>query len=51
MKISMRSDVQKDVIAKLKAAGLTGIVYIDLDQTREDSVELSPKSIFPRSIL
>ena len=46
MKISMRSDVQKDVIAKLKAAGLTGIVYIDLDQTREDSVELSPKIDF-----
>ena len=47
MKISMRSDVQKDVIAKLKSAGLTGIVYIDLDQTREDSVEISPKIDFP----
>ena len=47
MKISLKSDVRDNVVAKLKAAGLTGIVYIDLDQKTEESIELSPIIHFP----
>lgn len=46
MKIDMKGGDEKSVAAKLKSAGLTGIVYIELDRKAED-VDLSPQIGFP----
>jgi phospholipid/cholesterol/gamma-HCH transport system substrate-binding protein len=47
MKISMEGGNEKNLTAKLRSAGLTGIVYIELDQSVEEDSELSPKFDFP----
>lgn len=46
MKINLESDLQKQTIATLKTAGITGIVFIELDQLREDDLSNSPKITF-----
>jgi len=43
MKINLESDLQKQTIATLKTAGITGIVFIELDQLREGDLSSSPK--------
>jgi phospholipid/cholesterol/gamma-HCH transport system substrate-binding protein len=47
MKILMEGGNEKNLTAKLRSAGLTGIVYIELDQSVEEDSELSPKLDFP----
>lgn len=47
MKILMEGGNEKNLTAKLRSAGLTGIVYIELDQSVEEDSELSPKFDFP----
>ena len=47
MKISMEKEVRKDVTARLRSAGLTGIAYIDLDRTADEWAELAPRIDFP----
>ncbi|HBE44053.1 MAG TPA: hypothetical protein DDW17_01035 [Deltaproteobacteria bacterium] len=47
MKIGLSTDVTKDLVAKLKTAGITGIVFIELDQMTPEDIRLSPKISFP----
>ncbi|MCX5850282.1 MAG: MlaD family protein [Deltaproteobacteria bacterium] len=46
MKIDLEGDLQKQTIAALKAAGITGIVFIELDQRRTGDLSNSPKITF-----
>ena len=47
MKIDMRGDLSQTVTAQLKAAGITGVMYIDLDYRKPGDLELAPKVDFP----
>jgi phospholipid/cholesterol/gamma-HCH transport system substrate-binding protein len=47
MKISMTGGNEKNLTAKLRSAGLTGIVYIELDRSVKEDIDLSPKIGFP----
>jgi phospholipid/cholesterol/gamma-HCH transport system substrate-binding protein len=47
MKIFMKGGDEKNLTAKLKSAGLTGIVYIELDRMGEEEVSLAPEIDFP----
>jgi len=47
MKINMRGDLSKTVVAQLSMAGITGIMFIDLDFRQPDELDLSPKITFP----
>jgi phospholipid/cholesterol/gamma-HCH transport system substrate-binding protein len=46
MKIDLESDLQKQTIATLKTTGITGIVFIELDQFRSGDLSNSPKINF-----
>jgi phospholipid/cholesterol/gamma-HCH transport system substrate-binding protein len=47
MKIYMKGGDEKNLTAKLKSAGLTGIVYIELDRRNDEEADLSPQITFP----
>jgi phospholipid/cholesterol/gamma-HCH transport system substrate-binding protein len=47
MKINMRDDLQKNAVAQLKAAGITGIMFVDLDLRQPGVPSLGPKIDFP----
>jgi phospholipid/cholesterol/gamma-HCH transport system substrate-binding protein len=47
MKIDFKGDVMRDTVAKLQLAGITGIVFVDLDQRRAGDVTTSPRVAFP----
>jgi phospholipid/cholesterol/gamma-HCH transport system substrate-binding protein len=47
MKINMREELQKTAVAQLKAAGITGIMFVELDLRKPDEKDLSPKIEFP----
>jgi phospholipid/cholesterol/gamma-HCH transport system substrate-binding protein len=47
MKIQLQGDVEKNTVARLKAAGITGIVFVDLDRRSPEDADLSPKLSFP----
>jgi phospholipid/cholesterol/gamma-HCH transport system substrate-binding protein len=49
MKIDLEEDLQKLTIASLKTTGITGIVFIELDQLRTDDLSSSPKITFKSS--
>ena len=49
MKIDIESDLQKLTIATLKTAGITGIVFIELDQLKSGDLSNSPKLTFKSS--
>ena len=49
MKIDIESDLQKLTIATLKTTGITGIVFIELDQLRTGDLSSSPKITFKSS--
>jgi phospholipid/cholesterol/gamma-HCH transport system substrate-binding protein len=49
MKIDIESDLQEKTIATLKAAGITGIVFIELDQLKSGDLANSPKITFKSS--
>jgi phospholipid/cholesterol/gamma-HCH transport system substrate-binding protein len=47
MKINMRDDLQKNAVSQLKAAGITGIMFVELDLKKPGEPNLSPKLDFP----
>lgn len=47
MKILMEGGNEKNLTAKLRSAGLTGIVYVELDRSVKEDIDLSPKLDFP----
>jgi phospholipid/cholesterol/gamma-HCH transport system substrate-binding protein len=49
MKIDIESDLQKLTIATLKTTGITGIVFIELDQLKSGDLSNSPKITFKSS--
>jgi phospholipid/cholesterol/gamma-HCH transport system substrate-binding protein len=46
MKIDLEGDLQKQTIASLKTAGITGIVFIELDRIKPGDLDNSPKLSF-----
>lgn len=46
MKINLRGELERDHVAQLKAAGITGIVFVELDRKQPDKPDLSPKITF-----
>jgi phospholipid/cholesterol/gamma-HCH transport system substrate-binding protein len=46
MKINMRDNLQKNAVAQLKAAGITGIMFVELDLKKPGEPDLSPKIDF-----
>jgi phospholipid/cholesterol/gamma-HCH transport system substrate-binding protein len=47
MKINMRDDLEKNAVAQLKAAGITGIMFVELDLKKPGEPDFSPKIDFP----
>ncbi|MGB8991815.1 MAG: MlaD family protein [Desulfobaccales bacterium] len=47
MKINMRDDLQNNAVAQLKAAGITGVMFVELDLKKPGDLDLSPKIDFP----
>jgi len=47
MKINIRGGLQKNAVAQLKSAGITGIMFVELDLRKPDEPNLSPKIDFP----
>jgi phospholipid/cholesterol/gamma-HCH transport system substrate-binding protein len=47
MKINMRDNLQQNAVAQLKAAGITGIMFVELDLKKPGEPDLSPKIDFP----
>ncbi len=46
MKVNLKDDVVRNTVVQLKAVGITGIVFVELDQQQPDAVKLSPKISF-----
>jgi phospholipid/cholesterol/gamma-HCH transport system substrate-binding protein len=46
MKINLRGKLEREYIAQLKAAGITGIVFVELDRKEADKSDLTPKITF-----
>ncbi len=46
MKINLKEDVEKNSVAYLRVAGITGIVFIELDRKDPGAPDLSPKLDF-----
>ncbi len=46
MKINLKDDVEKNSIAQLRAAGITGIVFVELNQRDPKAPDMSPKISF-----
>ena len=46
MKINLRGDLEREYVAQLKAAGITGIVFIELNRKEPGEPDLSPKITF-----
>ncbi len=47
MKINMRGNLSKTAVAQLSSAGITGIMFVDLDYRRPGSPDQSPTLTFP----
>jgi phospholipid/cholesterol/gamma-HCH transport system substrate-binding protein len=47
MKINMQDELQKNAVAQLKAAGITGIMFVELDLKKPGEPDFSPKINFP----
>jgi phospholipid/cholesterol/gamma-HCH transport system substrate-binding protein len=43
----MREELQKSAVAQLKSAGITGIMFVELDLRKPGEKDLSPKIDFP----
>ena len=46
MKINLKGRLERDYVAQLKAAGITGIVFVELDQRDPNQPDQSPKLDF-----
>ncbi|RJR42073.1 MAG: MCE family protein [Deltaproteobacteria bacterium] len=47
MKINLKDDLTKTSTTQLKVAGITGLVYVELDRQKPGDAEKSPKFTFP----
>lgn len=47
MKINLQGDMSNTVVAKLEMAGITGLVFVGLEQTKPSYAKLTPKIHFP----
>jgi phospholipid/cholesterol/gamma-HCH transport system substrate-binding protein len=47
MKINMKDRLQENAVAQLKSAGITGIVFVELDLKKPEEPDLSPQIDFP----
>lgn len=47
MKINLREDLPRTAVAQLKVAGITGMVFVELDRQKTGDAERSPKINFP----
>ncbi len=47
MKINMRDDLQKNAVAQLKAAGITGVMFVELNLKTPEESNLALKLDFP----
>jgi phospholipid/cholesterol/gamma-HCH transport system substrate-binding protein len=47
MKVNMQGDLQKTAVAQLKAAGITGVMFVELSLRKPGEEEFSPKIDFP----
>jgi phospholipid/cholesterol/gamma-HCH transport system substrate-binding protein len=47
MKINLKEDLPRTDIAQLKVAGITGLVFVELDRQKPGEAALSPKVGFP----
>jgi len=46
MKINLRGKLEREYVTQLKAAGITGIVFVELDRKESDKPDLTPKITF-----
>jgi len=46
MKINLRIDLERNTMTQLKAVGITGIVFVELDQQNHEAMKLSPQITF-----
>jgi len=46
MKINLRGELEREYVAQLKAAGITGIVFVELDRKKPGEPDLSPQITF-----
>ncbi|MGC9977335.1 MAG: MlaD family protein [Syntrophales bacterium] len=51
MKINLRDNLERNTMTQLKAVGITGIVFVELDQQSPQAMKLSPKINFPTEYL
>ena len=47
MKVNLKEDLPRTTLAQLKVAGITGLVFVELDRRKSDEPDQSPKIIFP----
>ncbi len=47
IKVNLRDHLAPNTVAQLKAAGITGVMFIELDRRKPDEPDLSPKLSFP----
>ena len=47
MKINLKNDLERNTMTQLKAVGITGIVFVELDQQHAAAMKLSPQIGFP----
>jgi phospholipid/cholesterol/gamma-HCH transport system substrate-binding protein len=47
IKVNMKEELQKNYVAQLKSAGITGIMFVELDLIKPGDPNLSPKIDFP----
>lgn len=47
IKVNLRGDLAVDTVAQLKMAGITGVMFIELDRRKPGEEDLSPKINFP----
>jgi len=47
MKVNLKEDLPRTTLAQLKSAGITGLVFVELDRRKSDEPDQSPKIIFP----
>jgi phospholipid/cholesterol/gamma-HCH transport system substrate-binding protein len=47
MKVNLRDDLTKTTVAQLKVAGITGLVFVELDRRKKGEPDQAPKVTFP----
>jgi phospholipid/cholesterol/gamma-HCH transport system substrate-binding protein len=47
MKVNLKEDLPRTTIAQLKVAGITGMVFVELDRQKKGEADQSPKISFP----